>query len=179
MSFLTDYKKNIQPLLKEQLKLTNIHQVPSLDKIVVSIGIWSAVTRKGIKDFSDYDKALSIITGQKPHLILSRKNISNFKLRSAMPVMMKVTLRWHKAYDFIQRLIMTVLPRVRDYSGTSAKSFDQGANLNIWITNTSVFPELDGVDFSLPIGFQVTVVPSTSDKTKAKAMLEAMGMIFS
>jgi large subunit ribosomal protein L5 len=178
MSFFVEYKKQIQPMLKDQLKLTNIHQVPVLDKVIVAIGIWSTVTRKGIKDFAEYEKALSIITGQKPHLVLSRKNISNFKLRSGMPVMMKATLRWSKAYDFMYRLIHTVLPRVRDYNGTSGKSFDHGANLSIGLNTTSVFPELDGVDFSLPIGFQITMVPSTSDKALAKAMFESMGMIF-
>ena len=178
MSFSTDYKKKILPQLKDQLNLTNIHQVPSLDKVIVNIGMWSTVTRKGLKDFGEYEKVLSMITGQKPHLILSRKNISNFKLRSGMPVMMKTTLRWPKAYDFVHRLITLVLPRVRDYIGTSTKSFDQGANLSIGINTTSVFPELDGIDVTLPMWFQITIVPTTSDKIHAKAMLESMGMIF-
>jgi large subunit ribosomal protein L5 len=178
MSLYTDYKTTIQWKLKDQLKCTNIHQVPTITKIIVAIGIWSTVTKKGVKDFTEYEKALSTITGQKPHMILSRKNISNFKLREWMPVMMKTTLRWKKAYDFLQRLIMTTLPRVRDYIWTSWKSFDQWANLSIWITNTAVFPELDGIDFTLPIWFQITIVPSTSNKWHTKAMLESMGMIF-
>lgn len=107
----------IIPSLQKELKLDNVHQVPRIEKIIVVMGVGSLATRKGVKDFAELQDHMERITGQKAHMILSRKSVSNFKLREGMPSMLKTTLRGKKAYDFFERLNMLVLPRVRDYTG--------------------------------------------------------------
>lgn len=111
-----EIKNNLKQKMKTALGLKNINEVPFIDKVIVSIGVGSLHTRKGIKDFSEFEKNLTLITGQKPTMVLSKKNISNFKLRSGMPSMLKVTLRGEKAYHFLFKLMSIVLPRVRDFS---------------------------------------------------------------
>jgi len=115
MSLYHDFNTKIKFELKEKLWKKNIHQVPKIDKVIVSMGIGSLATRKWMKDFSDLEKNLMTITGQKPQMIKSKKSISNFKLRENMPMMLKVTLRRDRAYDFIERLVNFVLPRGRDF----------------------------------------------------------------
>jgi large subunit ribosomal protein L5 len=124
MTSLDLFNKEIVPMLKEKLGVKNVNQTPKIDKVIVSIGIGSLATRKSIKDFEEFEKNLKKITGQKPVLIKSRKAISNFKLREGMPVMLKSTLRRDKAYDFLDRFVKVVLPRLRDFNGLSSKSFD-------------------------------------------------------
>ena len=124
MTSLDLFNKEIVPMLKEKLGVKNVNQTPKIDKVIVSIGIGSLATRKSIKDFEEFEKNLKKITGQKPLLIKSRKAISNFKLREGMPVMLKSTLRRDKAYDFLDRFVKVVLPRLRDFNGLSSKSFD-------------------------------------------------------
>lgn len=116
MSALQQFNKEIVPVLKEKLGVKNVNSVPKIEKIIVSVGIWSLATRKSIKDFDEFEKNIIRITGQKPTLIKSRKSISNFKLREWMPVMYKVTLRRDRAYDFLDRFVKVVLPRLRDFS---------------------------------------------------------------
>lgn len=109
-------KSDIYLKLKERLGFKNINEVPRVDKVIVAMGIGSLVTRKGHKDFDEFEKNLIRITGQKPILVKSKKSISNFKLREGVPVMLKVTLRGERAYDFMERLTKLVLPRIRDFS---------------------------------------------------------------
>jgi len=172
------FKKEILPSLKEKLGIKNINAVPKVEKVVVSVGIGSLATRKSVKDFEEFEKNLKRITGQKASVIKSRKSISNFKLREGIPVMLKVTLRKERAYDFLDRFIKIVLPRMRDFSGLNTKSFDQKGNLNIGLVNYNIFPELGVDDAPTPMGLQITITTTTDDATKAKAMLEAMGVIF-
>ena len=124
-------KSELFAKLKDHLQLKNINQVPKIDKVIVSMGIGSFVTRKGHKDFEEFEKNLIRIAGQKPVLIRSKKAISNFKLREGMPVMLKVTLRGVRAYDFLDRFAKMVLPRIRGFSGVSKKNFDPKGNLNL------------------------------------------------
>jgi len=152
--------------------------VPQIDKIVVSMGVGSLVTRKGIKDFSDLEENLKIITGQAPHIIKSRKAVSNFKLRKGMPVMLRVTLRGKRAYDFLDRFVKYVLPRVRDFRGVSPKKFDGRGNLNIGLRSQAVFPELTPDDIKTPQGVQVSISTTTTDDGEAQKLLEKLGMIF-
>ena len=158
MSSLQKFNKEIVPVLKDKLKEKNINSVPKIEKVIVSIGIWSLATRKSVKDFDEFEKNLIKITGQKPTLIKSRKSISNFKLREGMPVMYKVTLRRDRAYDFLERFVKVVLPRLRDFTGLSSKSFDPKGNLNIWLANYNVFPELNIDDVVTPMGDRKSVV---------------------
>lgn len=115
MSLLKTYKEKLKKGLQKELGVKNIHEVPTLQKAIVSIGIGSLATRKGVKDFKEFEDNLAKITGQKPQMVRSKKAISNFKLREGMPVMLRVTLRREKAYDFVDKLVKIVLPRVRDF----------------------------------------------------------------
>ncbi len=178
MSALQQFNKEIVPVLKEKLGVKNVNSVPKIEKIIVSIGIWSLATRKSIKDFDEFEKNIVRITGQKPTLIKSRKSISNFKLREWMPVMYKVTLRRDRAYDFLDRFVKVVLPRLRDFSWLSSKSFDQKGNLNIWLANYNIFPELGVDDANTPMWLQITVVTSTTSTDKSKALLQELWLLF-
>lgn len=178
MSSLQKFNKEIVPVLKDKLKEKNINSVPKIEKVIVSIGIWSLATRKSVKDFDEFEKNLIKITGQKPTLIKSRKSISNFKLREGMPVMYKVTLRRDRAYDFLERFVKVVLPRLRDFTGLSSKSFDPKGNLNIWLANYNVFPELNIDDVVTPMGLQITIVTSTTNTAKSKALLQELWLLF-
>lgn len=178
MTSLDLFNKEIVPMLKEKLGVKNVNQTPKIDKVIVSIGIGSLATRKSIKDFEEFEKNLKKITGQKPVLIKSRKAISNFKLREGMPVMLKSTLRRDKAYDFLDRFVKVVLPRLRDFNGLSSKSFDAKWNLNIGIVNYNIFPELDIEDVTIPMGLQITIVTTSTDIDQSKGLLEALWLLF-
>lgn len=171
-------EKHTPKAKKEKLGVNNPNALPKIEKIVVACGIGSLVTRKGHKDFDEFEKNLIKITGQKAQMIKSKKSISNFKLREGLPVMLRVTLRKKKAHDFLDRFIKLVLPRIRDFSWLSEKSFDNQANLNIWIVNYNVFPELNIDDVVNPMWLQITIVTSTKDIDKAKSMLKWLGIIF-
>ncbi len=174
---LQDYKKKSMPELKKKLGLKNIHQVPQVDKVVVSIGIGSLATRKSQKDFTELQDNLAQITGQRARMVLSKKAISNFKLRENMPVMLQVTLRREKAIDFLWRLTTLVLPRVRDFAGLSPKSFDKNGNYNIGLPNYGIFPELKVDDVSTPVGLQVNVTFTSNNIDHNKEALKALGFI--
>ena len=171
-------KSELFAKLKDHLQLKNINQVPKIDKVIVSMGIGSLVTRKGHKDFEEFEKNLIRITGQKPVLIKSKKAISNFKLREGMPVMLKVTLRGVRAYDFLDRFAKMVLPRIRDFSGVSKKNFDPKGNLNLWLQNYKIFPELGVDDVNLPMGLQLTIVSTAGTPEASQALLQEIGFIF-
>lgn len=171
-------KSELFAKLKDHLQLKNINQVPKIDKVIVSMGIGSLVTRKGHKDFEEFEKNLIRITGQKPVLIKSKKAISNFKLREGMPVMLKVTLRGVRAYDFLDRFAKMVLPRIRDFSGVSKKNFDPKGNLNLWLQNYNIFPELGVDDVNLPMGLQLTIVSTAGTPEASQSLLQEIGFIF-
>lgn len=178
MSLYTSFKTTGKKQLQEKLGKTNVHEVPVLEKIVVAVGIWSLATRKGVKDFSDIEKNMMAITGQKPHLILSRKSISNFKLREDMPVMLRTTLRGKKAYDFVERMVSLVLPRLRDFQWVSNKKFDGRGNYSIWFSTIGVFAEITPEEITTNIGVQITIVTSTEVDAEAKALLQSLWIIF-
>lgn len=164
--------------MKDKLQLTNVNETPKVDKVVVTMGIGSLVTRKGHKDFEEFEKNLKTITGQKPQLLKSKKSISNFKLREGMPVMLRVTLRKDRAADFLDRVTKLVLPRIRDFSGISKKSFDHSGNLNFGIVNYALFPEFGVDEVSIPMGIQITVVTTAGTPEKSQVFLEGLGFIF-
>ncbi len=178
MSIYAQFHKTTKPALQKTLGKKNIHQVPTVDKVIVSVGIWSLATRKWVKDFSDIEKNIIKITGQKPSLIKSKKAISNFKLREDMPVMYKVTLRRERALEFLHKLSTIVLPRVRDFEWINPKSFDPNANLNLGLTTQAIFPELLTDDPGASMWVQITVVTHTSDKKDAQALMQNLGFIF-
>lgn len=174
----TTFKEKKRAELKDSLGKTNIHQVPQLDKIVVAMGIGSLATRKGVKDFSDLEENLARITGQAPHMIYSKKAVSNFKLREWMPVMLRTTLRGKMAHDFVERLVSYVFPRVRDFSGISPRKFDGRGNYTLWLKDQLVFPELNPEEVKTPIGIQMTFATTADTDEDAKALLQSLGIIF-
>lgn len=178
MSLHTEFKKTISKKLQWDLWLKNVHEVPKLTKVIVCCGIGSLATRKWVKDFSEVENNIKAITGQKPVLINAKKSVSNFKLREWMPVMLKVTLRWERAYDFIERLVHFVLPRVRDFSGLNEKSFDKLGNISFGFKDVSVFPEINVDNLTLAAWLQVTIVPTSSDKVQSLAFIKSLWLIF-
>lgn len=178
MTLYNDFKSTWKANLKEKLSKKNIHQTPVIDKVVVSMWIWSLVTRKWVKDFSDLEDNLKAITWQKPQLIKSTKSISNFKLREDMPVMLKVTLRKKKAFDFLERLNTMVLPRVRDYDWLKVKKFDWKWNYNMWFKNQVVFPEIEPEAIKTSMWIQVTICTTADDNSDAKELLKTLWFIF-
>lgn len=152
--------------------------MPEIQKIVVSMGIWSLATRKWMKDFSELQENLAIITGQAPHMIFSKKSVSNFKLREGMPVMLRVTLRGKKAYDLIERLVTYVFPRIRDFEGISYKKFDGRGNYSIGLKDYGIFPELNPENIKTPSWLQFTISTSASNDSDARALLESLWIIF-
>ncbi len=178
MSLQKEFKEKKRAALKESLWKANIHQVPTLTKVVVAMGIGSLATRKGIKDFSDLEENLATIAGQAPQMIYSKKAVSNFKLRENMPVMIRTTLRGKKAYDFIERLVWYVLPRVRDFEGLSARKFDGHGNYNLWLKDLVVFPEINPEEIKIQSWIQITFGTTADTDEDAKALLESLGIIF-
>ena len=179
MTTLQQFRKDLLPALAKKLNIKNVNAVPKLEKVVVALGIGSLATRKSIKDFDEFEKNLIKISGQKPRITKSKKAISNFKLREGIPVMMQSTLRKDRAYDFLDRFVKLVLPRVRDFGGISEKSFDKwGRSINIGMQTYNVFPELGVEDVVTPMGMQITIVLKSKNVVESKALLESLGFIF-
>ncbi len=178
MSSLQQFNKELVPALKEKLGLKNINSVPKIEKIIVSVGIGSLATRKSVKDFDEIEKNIIKITWQKPTLIKAKQSVSNFKLREGMPVMYKTTMRGVRAYDFLDRFVKVVLPRLRDFSGLSSKSFDQKGNLNIWVVNYGVFPELHVDDVNIPMWLQITIVTTAKNPEQSQILLQELWLLF-
>ncbi len=178
MNTLETFRKEKAPILQKSLGIKNINALPKLEKVIVAIGIWSLVTRKSLKDFNEFEKNILKITGQKSRMIKSKKSISNFKLREWLPVMLQVTLRKWRAYDFVDRFVKLVLPRMRDFSGLSDKSFDHQGNYTIGVPNYNIFPELSLDDVVTPMGLQITFVSSSKDSMKTKALMQSLWFIF-
>lgn len=178
MNTLASFTTNILKNLQQQLGIKNINAVPKIDKVIVAIGIGSLATRKSLKDFDEFEKILLKVTGQKARVLKSKKSISNFKLREGMPVMLQTTLRRQKAYDFLDRFVKLVMPRMRDFSGLSDKNFDGQGNFNLWLPNYNIFPELSLDDVVTPMGLQITIVTTTKDNIQAKTLLQSLWFIF-
>lgn len=178
MNTLQAFSTNIVKNLQKQIGVKNINAVPKIDKIIVAVGIGSLATRKSLKDFDEFEKNLLKITWQKWRVIKSKKSISNFKLREWIPVMIQTTLRRQKAYDFLDRFVKLVMPRIRDFSWFSEKNFDGQWNFNIWVVNYNIFPELTLDDVATPMWLQITLVTSTKNNAHAKALLQVLWFIF-
>ena len=178
MTFKEQYIKNILPALAKELGIDNPMQVPHIEKIVLNMGIGTYVA-SGNKDFSSLRNDLALIGGQLPRINHARIAISNFKLREGMPVGMMVTLRGDRMYDFLEKLIAIVLPRVRDFRGISARGFDQEGNFNFGIKEHTIFPEVPQLDVVKPHGLQVTLKMKSGTPAHSKALLEKLSFPFS
>ena len=170
------YKEEIVPALQKQFGYKSVMRVPRIEKIIISQGIGEAVADKKIIDAALGDIAL--ITGQKAVATLSKKDVSNFKLRKGMPVGTKVTLRGDNMYEFLDRLISIALPRTRDFRGVPAKGFDARGNFNMGVKEHIIFPEIDIDKVNKILGMDITFVTSSPNDEEAKALLDAFGFPF-
>lgn len=162
--------------LQKELNLTNINQVPTLEKIVINVGLGRSKDDK--RAFEAAKNTLEKITGQKPIDTFARMSIASFKLREGNKIGMKVTLRGDRMYEFLYRLINIVLPRLRDFHGVSLKSFDTQGNYSVGFSEQSIFPELSFEETTTQHGLQVIIVTNANNKELSKALLEKFGMPF-
>jgi len=169
------YRDEIIPALTKEFSYHTVMQVPKLEKIVINQGVGQAVSDKKIVDLAMEE--LTIITGQKAIQTLSRKDISNFKLRQKMPIGVKVTLRRDTMYEFLERLISVALPRIRDFKGINTK-FDGRGNYTLGITEQIIFPEIDIDKISKILGMEITFVTSANSDEEALALLREFGLPF-
>lgn len=176
MSFVKTYETSIVPSLKKDLGIKNVMAIPRLEKIVINVGIGSWL--QGGKDFSKITQGIEAISGQKPVVRHARISVSNFKLRKGMPVGLTVTLRGEKMYDFLERMVKVVAPRIRDFSGFSLRSFDGRGNYSLGLNTYSVFPEIHYNDVVKNYGLAVTFVTTGKNDVEAKALLSAFGFPF-
>ncbi len=172
----TLYEEQIVPQLKEQLKRDNRLSLPRLEKIVVSMGVGSAVTDK--KHIEEATSALSEITGQKPIRCKSRKSIAAFRLREGLDVGCKVTLRRNRMYEFLDRLISLALPRVRDFRGLNPKALDGNGNYSLGLNEQLVFPELNPDKYTRVQGMNITICSKSSSDEEMRELLRAFGLPF-
>lgn len=171
-----EYREKAIPALTKEFSYGNVMEVPKLTKIVVSRGVGAAVADKKLIDHAVEE--LSIITGQKAVSTISKKDVASFKLRKGMPIGAKVTLRGEKMYEFLDRLVTTALPRVRDFNGINPKGFDGRGNYNLGITEQIIFPEIDIDRVNRISGMDITFVTTAKTDKEAKSLLTELGLPF-
>ncbi len=171
-----EYNTSIAKDLLKELGLKNFHQAPKLEKVVVNIGLGRAKDDKKILEVAT--NTLRKITGQQPVETIAKNSIAGFKLREGNKVGLKVTLRGDRMYEFTDRIITLVLPRLRDFHGVSAKAFDQQGNYSLGLIDQSVFPELSFEETTNVHGLQVVFVINSEEKAHSRALLEKFGMPF-
>lgn len=169
------YVETVRPALMERRKYRNVHQVPRLEKIVVNMGVSASLEKSALDDAA---RDLGTITGRKPIINLSRKSVSNFKLRKGQPIGCRVTLRRDAMYEFFDRLVATALPRIRDFRGLSARSFDGRGSYSLGLADQTIFPEIDLDKIKRHQGMDITLVTSARSDGEALELLKLLGMPF-
>jgi large subunit ribosomal protein L5 len=170
------YKSEIAPKLLTELGYTNVHQVPRLEKVVLNMGVGSAV-----QDPKQLEAAMAdmvIISGQKPVITRAKKSIASFKLRQGMPIGAKVTLRGDRMWEFADRLLATALPRIRDFRGISSTSFDGRGNYSLGVTEQLIFPEIEYDKVDRTRGMDITFVTTAKTDEECRALLTELGFPF-
>jgi large subunit ribosomal protein L5 len=170
------YRSDIVPALRDKFQYKSVMEVPRIEKICLNQGLGQAVADKKVLEAALTD--MSIIAGQKAVPSMSRKDISNFKLRKGMPIGARVTLRGDKMYEFLERLVAVAIPRMRDFRGINAKGFDGRGNYNMGITEQIIFPEIDIEKVNKILGMDITIVTSAKTNEEAHALLTEFGMPF-
>ena len=170
------YEKEVLPALTKSLGRTNRLSLPRLQKIVINMGVGSAISEK--KHLEEAVAALTLIAGQKPSIRRARKSVANFKIREGQEIGCKVTLRGVRMYEFLDRLISVALPRVRDFRGLDANAFDGHGNYSLGLVEQLVFPELNPDKYTRVQGMNITMVTSTDSNDEARELLRGMGMPF-
>jgi len=173
---LDKYQNEVVPALKKAFNYKNVMQIPRIDKVVVNIGVGEAVDNAKALEFAVAD--LTSVTGQKPIQTKAKKSIANFKLREGRVIGTKVTLRGPRMWAFMDRLVNVALPRVRDFRGISANSFDGRGNYTLGLKDQLVFPEIEYDKIDKLRGMEVTIVTTADDDDQARAMLQLLGMPF-
>ncbi|GAA4317153.1 50S ribosomal protein L5 [Pontixanthobacter gangjinensis] len=171
-----EYNERVKSALKEEFSYSNVMEVPKLTKIVISRGVGGAVADKKLIDHAIDE--LTAISGQKAVATISKKDVASFKLRKGMPIGAKVTLRGYRMYEFLDRLITTALPRVRDFNGIKSNGFDGRGNYNLGITEQIIFPEIDIDAVNRIAGMDITFVTTAETDKEAKALLTELGLPF-
>jgi len=170
------YRSEVVPALMKQFEYANPNMVPGLAKIVVNIGIGEALTNAKAIDAASGD--LTMITGQKPIVMKARRSIAQFKIRTGNPIGLKVTLRGQRMWDFLERLTMLALPRIRDFRGTPSRSFDGRGNYTLGLREQIAFPEIDYDKVDRLRGLEVSIVTTAKSDEESKRLLELLGMPF-
>jgi large subunit ribosomal protein L5 len=170
------YTKEVIPALMKKFAYKSVMQTPKLEKICINRGVNGAVTDKKLVDIAVEE--LNMITGQKAVPTISKKDVSNFKLRKGMPIGARVTLRGEKMFEFLDRLVSVSLPRVRDFKGISDKAFDGRGNYTLGITEQIIFPEIDIDKVNKITGLDITFVTSANTNEEAYELLKELGMPF-
>lgn len=167
------YNDELRARLKDELGLENVMQVPKPVKIVVNMGVGDAP--KDARAMEGAVKDLTTITGQKPAIREARRSLASFKIREGMPIGAAVTIRGDRMWDFLDRLMSVVLPRIRDFRGLNPKSFDGNGNYSFGLTEQLVFPEIDYDDIDRTRGMDVTIVTTARNDDEGRALLKALG----
>jgi len=167
---------SIAPVLREEFGYRNVHEIPRIEKVVVNIGLGEATTNPKLLERAMEE--LSRITGQKPVLRRAKKSVSNFRLREGQAIGCSVTLRGARQWEFLDRLLNVALPRVRDFSGVSAKAFDGRGNYTLGLAEQTIFPEVDYDKVEKVTGMNVTVVTTAKTDAEAKSLLTHLGVPF-
>jgi large subunit ribosomal protein L5 len=170
------YEQDIVPALMKEFNFSNVMRVPRVKKVVVNIGLGEAITNA--KALESAEKDLATISGQHPVVTRSKRSIAAFKLRTGMPIGMMVTLRDRRMYEFLDRLVSVVLPRIRDFRGVSRTSFDGRGNYSLGFKDQLMFPEIDYDKVEKPRGFQITIVTTARSDEEGRRLLELMGTPF-
>ncbi|MCD2260521.1 50S ribosomal protein L5 [Psychroserpens luteolus] len=171
-----EYKDKVVSALTEEFGYKNVMQVPKLEKIVISKGVGAAVADKKLIDHAIDE--LTMISGQKAVATLSKKDVASFKLRKGMPIGARVTLRGEQMYEFLDRLVTSALPRVRDFNGIKATGFDGRGNYNLGVVEQIIFPEINIDKINKISGMDITFVTSADTDKEAKSLLTEMGLPF-
>lgn len=175
--FYEHYKNRVMPALRERHGYKNVNQIPKVEKVVINTSIGSQSDVK--QALEDAKAEMALISGQKAAETRAKKSIANFKLRQEQAIGAKVTLRGEHMYEFLERLIKTALPRIRDFRGVSPKAFDGHGNYTLGVSDQSIFPEVELDKIKRNIGFDVTIVTTARTNEEAKSLLSEMGMPFS
>lgn len=170
------YHSKVRDKLSEELSITNCMLIPKLEKLVISVGVGAyAKETKIIQNIAD---TISLIAGQKSIIVNAKKSVASFKIREGMPVGVKVTLRGKRMYNFLEKLIVISLPRVKDFRGVSINGFDGHGNYNFGLREQLIFPEVVYDDIVVSHGMNISIVTSVDDDFKAFKLLELLGMPF-
>jgi len=170
------YRKEITPILTERYGYKNIMQVPRLEKLVLNIGLGEAVQNARALEAAERD--LAAISGQHPVTTRAKKSIAAFRLRTGMPVGLKVTLRGERMYDFFDKLVNTILGRIREFQGVSRNSFDGRGNYTLAFREQTVFPEIEYDKIDRPRGLEVSIITTAKTDEEGRELLELLGMPF-